>query len=106
MGSKMVTIASFPSVIEAQLAKSRLESEGIDCFVADENIVTMNWLYSNAVGGVKLQVDRADFEVARQLLELPASRPKTKEEGAAEVICMNCGSSEVFFHRRPTAITF
>ena len=43
--------------------------EGITAFVADEHLVTMNWLYSNAVGGVRLRVLAEDVEPALPLLE-------------------------------------
>ncbi|MGJ3255801.1 MAG: DUF2007 domain-containing protein [Alcanivorax sp.] len=47
----MITVARFSMPDEAHIAKSRLESEGIPAFVADEHTVGMNWLYSNAMGG-------------------------------------------------------
>ena len=69
----LVTVAAFSHVIEADFAKSRLEADGIWCSLADEHIVIMNWMYSNAVGGVKLQVEESNLERAQQLLseEIP-----------------------------------
>ncbi|MDP6438554.1 MAG: hypothetical protein QGH74_02870 [Candidatus Brocadiia bacterium] len=48
---RLVTIAAFSLPHEAHLARLRLEAEGIPCFVVDENIVAINWLYSNAARG-------------------------------------------------------
>ena len=62
MSEKLITIAAFNKGIEANIYKTRLESEGIDphsgmqSFIADENIVNMNWSLGNAVGSIKLQV--------------------------------------------------
>jgi len=41
----LVTVKVFSYPWEAQLAKSRLEAEGMSAFIADEHTVTMNWLY-------------------------------------------------------------
>src|SRR6185437_8815829 len=65
----LITIASFALPVEAHLARTKLESEGIEAHVADENIVSINWLYSNAVGGVKLQVPESQADRARQILQ-------------------------------------
>jgi hypothetical protein len=46
-----------------------LDSAGIESFLADENVIRMNWLWSNALGGVKLQVRKTDVAVASELLE-------------------------------------
>jgi len=39
---KLVTLKTFDNSIEAHLLKVKLESEGIRCFIFDENIVSMN----------------------------------------------------------------
>jgi hypothetical protein len=36
--NRLVTVASYTQVFEADLARLKLESEGIDCFLSDENI--------------------------------------------------------------------
>jgi len=51
------------------IIKGKLESEGIECFVKDELTVQSYNLYSNAVGGVKLQVLQQDAERAVELLK-------------------------------------
>lgn len=52
----LTTIAHYSFPLEAQIAKARLASEGIPGFIADEHTIGMDWLYSNALGGVRLQV--------------------------------------------------
>jgi hypothetical protein len=54
---------------EALLAKSILESAGIESFLGDQNIIRMDWFLSNALGGVKLRVREEDVEVATALLD-------------------------------------
>ena len=50
------TIAQFRVAFEAHLAKGVLAAEGIEAVTCDEHLVGINWLYSDAVGGVKLAV--------------------------------------------------
>lgn len=64
-----VIIASFSYVHEAQIVKSLLEAEGIQAFIKNEHIATQNWLYTNAVGEVQLEVAAEHAEVAKKLIE-------------------------------------
>jgi hypothetical protein len=66
-----VTIRQFRDLPEALLAKGSLESAGIECFLADENLVRLDWFISNFVGGIKLNVRAADVESARTILDEP-----------------------------------
>lgn len=74
-----VTIATFTTPIEAQICQGRLESEGVTASIRDENIVAVNPLYSNAIGGVKIQVKQEDVELALEILsrEYPDFDPPT-----------------------------
>jgi len=64
-----VVIARYGGVPEALLAKSMLDSAGIESFLGDENLVRLDWFYSNLVGGIKLMVREEDAETARKVLE-------------------------------------
>ena len=66
---KLVTIRQFRDLPEALLAKGSLESSGIECFLADENLVRLDWFISNFIGGIKLNVRAADVENARNILD-------------------------------------
>jgi hypothetical protein len=66
-----VTIRSFGDVMQAWLAKSNLESAAIECRLVDDNMVRLHWGLVNVLGGVKLQVNAEDAEVALELLEQP-----------------------------------
>jgi|KBSMisStaDraftv2_1062788.scaffolds.fasta_scaffold30491_2 hypothetical protein len=70
---ELVTIRKFRDLPEALLAQGRLESSGIESFLADDNMVRMDWLISNLLGGVKLKVEEADVEIAEEILnqEIP-----------------------------------
>lgn len=100
-GEDLVTIAAFSYPIEAHLARTMLEREGIRVFVADEYTVTVNWLYSNLVGGVKLQVRESDRAAAVEVLERAAVPMEEIEDEAdvetGEPRCPRCDSSDVAF---------
>jgi len=68
---ELVTIRQFRDLPEALLAKGSLQSAGIECFLADENLVRLDWFISNFIEGIKLNVRAADAEIAQQLLDEP-----------------------------------
>ena len=63
-----VTIAEFMLPSDVVVARGRLESEGIECILQDELTVQVHNFYSQAVGGVKLQVREEEVELAKRLL--------------------------------------
>jgi hypothetical protein len=67
----LVLLRRFRDIPEALLAKGRLDASGINCFLADENMVRMDWFISNFLGGVKLLVEPADFTKASRVLNEP-----------------------------------
>jgi hypothetical protein len=69
----MKTIAAFSKPIDAHLLIARLAGSGITAFTRDENMVTLDWLASNAIGGVKVDVADEDYPKALAVLAEPAS---------------------------------
>ncbi len=94
---RLVTVRRYRDLAEAYVGRSLLESAGIPAWVADENLVRMDWFYSNLVGGMRLQVDESDQAAAREILEKEA--PKTIAYGEGEVFvqptCPKCGSAAI-----------
>ena len=66
-----VTLRQFLDLPEALLAKGSLESAGIQAYLADDNMVRLNWFISNLLGGIKLKVRAEDAEAAREILNQP-----------------------------------
>jgi hypothetical protein len=77
MDETLVTLAMFADTFQAELAKAKLEAEGIAA-VVDEDATYQ--LYGYATGGVRLEVKGSDKERARQLLGL------TERASKAEVV--------------------
>jgi len=67
-GEEMVTVERYTDMLQAELAKGRLESAGIECFLAGENA---GLLYGNGLDSVQLQVASTDEDDARAILNDP-----------------------------------
>jgi hypothetical protein len=66
---EIVTIASFVEPLEAQMAKLRLESAGIEVFLSGENARIME----PGLGPLQLQVNAEDEADARAILADPGA---------------------------------
>ena len=67
--NRLITLKTYDSVPIAHMAKQALEDVGIVVMLADENLVAMDWLISNAIGGIKLKVAEEDVPRAIQILD-------------------------------------
>lgn len=75
-----VILQSFDNYMDAHLLLTRLESEDIECWLQDENTVTINPILTNAVGGIKLLVKKEDLSTARQIFwEIENNRKQSVE---------------------------
>lgn len=90
MQDELVKLATFNWPIDAYLLKMRLEAEGISCYIFDDNIISLNWLYANTVWGVKLYTSSKDLEKA---LEIVDQKPIEEDR------CPNCDSNNLEFKR-------
>ncbi len=70
----LVTVRTFATLMEAELAKGILDTAGIDSFVFDENVGRI--YLANVVGGFRLRVDAANADGANRIL-------KENDSGAA-----------------------
>lgn len=99
---RLVTVGTYTSPWEAQLAKARLEAEGIEAMIADENFIRLYWAISNAVGGVKVQVREESAPRAVEVLEREQPIPEiylVTEDEAARPRCPACSSDHLTFER-------
>lgn len=90
----LITFKTFDNSIDAHILKIKLESEGITCFLFDENIVSVNPLYSNLVGGIKLKINEEDLVHAKNVvLELEETPYTTDDEQV--IACPKCQSTRI-----------
>ena len=95
--NKTVTLRQFRDLPEALLAKGSLESAGIQAYLVDDNMIRMDWFYSNLLGGIKLKVRAEDAQAASEILNQPI--PETLDvEGVGnfeQPKCPRCNSLDV-----------
>lgn len=109
----LVTVATFSTPWEAQLAQARLAAFGIHSLIAGEHLIRMVAL-SNAIGGVRLQVRDEDAGAAAEALQGSSPLPEIylvgqeaagaadAPEGAGETPegrCPSCGSADLRLER-------
>jgi hypothetical protein len=68
MKSDKVLLNSFDTHPEAALLQSFLDHQGIPSEIVNAHISSVNHLYSNLVGGIKLYVNESDAEKAKELM--------------------------------------
>lgn len=71
--------------------KGLLQDNNIPCFLKDEHINTINPLYSQAFGGIRLMIREEDLDRAASLLA------ETGNQYQNQIRCSNCGSFDVHF---------
>src|SRR5690606_16863295 len=114
--NNLVTVCAYDNYITAHIVKARLEAEGIRVALKDENTIIMQWVWSNALGGIKLQVLERDKEKATAILkqiddeaaaeqDTPGFWEEETEQFASDNrICIHCGSKNTRkedFNKRP-----
>jgi hypothetical protein len=101
----LVTVRQYRDLTEAQLAKGILDSAGIFSFLRDENTVRMDWVWSNLMGGVRLQVGEQDRDAAQAVLAqpIPDQIQLDSEIPYDQPRCPRCGSLDIQYqaiHKR------
>ncbi|MBJ9957525.1 DUF2007 domain-containing protein [Acinetobacter courvalinii] len=105
---KWVVAETYSFPYEAQIAKTQLEAAGIPARIENEHTINMDWLYSNALGGVRLLVPDRYLEQAQALLAQDFSQELEQEFGLSER-CPQCGSTDIKPYtegKRPAYLVF
>jgi hypothetical protein len=93
----IIVFDSYYEPLAAHLARTKLEAAGIPCFLTNENLVSLNRMYSPAAGGVRLHIYARDAAQAAEVLREPVVMQAVRG-GQAEpdaLTCPRCGSADV-----------
>lgn len=90
----LITFKTFDNSVDAHILKIKLESEGISCFLFDEHIVSVNPLYSNLVGGIKLKINEEDLPHAKNVVYELEQTPYTTDDEKI-ITCPKCQSTHL-----------
>ena len=79
-------LTTLPSSIDANMLKNKLEFDGIDCFLVNENFTDWCPAYYNILrGGVQVVVKKDDLEIAQKIVHLDKGK----------VSCPSCGTFNI-----------
>ena len=92
---RLVTVSIHSDPIEAHILRCRLEAEEIPSFIVNEHHIRMNWLMSNALGGVLVQVPKQFTSQALSVIkDIEAGTYEIRDEEPEAQTCPKCGSHE------------
>ncbi|MBL7752725.1 MAG: DUF2007 domain-containing protein [Chitinophagaceae bacterium] len=95
MAGSFIPVQIFTNYIDAHILLGRLESENIVCYLMDENTVTINPIWTQAVGGIKLMVEKSQVGRAMELIH------EIQQEKKEKIICPKCGSDNIEYVSSP-----
>lgn len=99
------TITNYIDAIQAHIVKGKLNSEGIHASIAHEHHIWENWMISNAIGGVKIQVPESQVENAKKILA-DIDTGKFEIEDKSRLECPVCKSNNIVENKNSWRFAF
>ena len=84
---KIIVFRAYDTVVEANLAKTKLDAYGIPCFLTDENLTNLYPVRMGIFPGVRLHIFEKDTDEVRGILEHQSEESFIK--------CPHCGSVQL-----------
>jgi predicted RNA-binding Zn-ribbon protein involved in translation (DUF1610 family) len=94
---ELVTIRTFQNYFSANILLTKLRDAGIQCYLKDEYTVTIDPLLTNAVGGIKLVINKKDSQEVFELLQ------HFDEDYRQSAVCPKCGLHNIELVPKRTA---
>ncbi|MDZ4140507.1 MAG: DUF2007 domain-containing protein [Methylotenera sp.] len=93
------TVSTFDNQLEAHIVKGLLESENIPVFLVGEHYASVQWVYTFALGHIRLQVPPSQAAKAQEILvqyrQGQYQQNLESEFQLAPLTCSHCGSTEI-----------
>ncbi|MGK0384401.1 MAG: putative RNA-binding Zn-ribbon protein involved in translation (DUF1610 family) [Bacteroidia bacterium] len=87
---KTIRLATCNNLSEAHIMKAILNSEGIECFLTNQNFTTLLPIYNGMLGaGIQVMIDEQDLVIARSIIK------ETTHPDNTELACPKCGSTDI-----------
>jgi len=109
--SKLVKFKFYENALQANRDKQILAENGINSFIANEQLIQSDWLLSQAVGGIQLQVFEEDLEKATQTLQdyndnegFALEVEHTISNPEFDFVCPKCGSNHIYRDEKPGGV--
>ena len=94
---ELITIRTFNNYFSANILLTKLRDAGIQCYLKDEYTVTIDPILTNAVGGIKLLINKKDSQEVFELLR------QFDEDYRRNAVCPKCGSHNIELVPKRTA---
>lgn len=94
---ELVTVRTFNNYFSANILLTKLRDAGIQCYLKDEYTVTIDPLLTNAVGGIKLVINKENSQEVFELLQ------QFDEDYRRNAVCPKCGSHNIDLVPKRTA---
>jgi len=101
--SDLVKFKFYETALEANRDKQILAENDVQSFIANEQTIQSDWLLSQALGGIQLQVFEDDLEKAEKILADYHENDKfalevehTIENPEFGFVCPKCGSNHIY----------
>ena len=101
--SDLVKFKFYETALEANRDKQILAENGVNSHIANEQLIQSDWLLSQAVGGIQLQVFEEDVEKAEKILTEFNENEKfslevehTIADPQFDFVCPKCGSNHIY----------
>ncbi len=92
---ELVTVKSFDNYFSANILLTRLQADGVECYLKDEHTVTIDPMLSNAIGGIKVVVKKEDEAKVIKLIR------GYHIEYMLSATCPECGSNSFAHVAKP-----
>lgn len=87
---EIVRLTDCDHIVDAHFIKNKLNNEGIECFLTNENITNLLPMYNNMLGsGIQIFVFEKDLPRAQELVR------DYKELKTQKISCPHCGSTKI-----------
>ena len=97
---ELVTVQTFDNYFSASIILTRLQAEGVECYLKDENTVTIDPILTNAIGGIKIQVKKEEEQSVIKLLR------GYHIEYMLSATCPQCGSNSFTHVAKPKVANY
>lgn len=83
---KIVVFRAYDTVVEANLAKTKLDAYGIPCFLTEEYMTNLYPIRNGIFPGARLHIFERDYDQVKAALD--------ENQGEGYIQCPRCGSNE------------
>ncbi|SDM17156.1 putative signal transducing protein [Chryseobacterium taihuense] len=101
--NNLVKFKFYETALQANRDKQILAENNINSFIANEQLIQSDWLLSQAVGGIQLQVFEKDFHEAEKILKeynenenFTLEAEHTIDNPDFDFVCPECGSNHLY----------